>query len=148
MGKRGLQPGGWGGRAITPVFHTRSPGLTEIESLSRLLSQQVWEAGFWEPADRLELGMDTLGCEESGSDSTPFAARPDGHETLALCAAVLAEAVLEAHGLEATLPRGKAPSRPASSPLLSVQARPRLAAHPAHLPHLQQSASHTTAKVI
>lgn len=95
-GKRRLQLAGAGGRSPL-FFHTRIPGLIEVKYLSRLLSWQAWEAGFWELADRLELDMDTWGREKSGSSSTPFAARPDDHETMALCAAVLAEAVLEAH---------------------------------------------------
>lgn len=45
--------------------------------------ETVWEAGVWELADRLELGPDTLSLERMGptGPNTPFAARPDNHET-------------------------------------------------------------------
>lgn len=60
--------------------------------------------------------MDTWGCEKSESSSTRFAARPDDHETMALRAAVWAEAARRPANWRPRSP-GEGPSRPVSEPL-------------------------------
>lgn len=64
----------------------------------------------------MERGMDTWGCEKSESSSTRFAARPDDHETMALRAAVWAEAARRPANWRPRSP-GEGPSRPVSEPL-------------------------------